>query len=202
MWFGRTKMANLKKSSVLAASTLIFGLQVQFPAEAGDYVSLPVEPPIVCDRFLLSTQMFKSATWCASSALLPQADNTYRPRNLVTEGAWCEGADGHGIGEAIEVHYQPYENEEPVSFKRLFVANGYDKNPGEFKANSRVKQLVIRTDAGKSWVRTLEDRIGEQVVALGEEISPTAFVVTILDIYPGDKYQDTCLSTLTADFGM
>jgi hypothetical protein len=183
-------------------STLIIGLQVQFPAAAGDYVSLPVEPPLVCDKFLLSTQMFKTATWCASSALSPQGGNTYRPRNLVTEGAWCEGADGHGIGEAIEVHYQPYENEGPVSFERLVIANGYDKNAASFKANSRVKQLEIRTDAGKSWVHTLEDRIGEQVVELGGEISPTAFVVTILDIYPGDKYQDTCLITLAADFGM
>ncbi len=165
---------------------------------------MPVLPEnYTCDKFVLSTDVFKSATWCVSSALAPQGSNTYGPRNLARDGAWCEGKKGYGIGEIIKLRYEPYETDNgPPSYDRLIIGNGYDKSNSTFVDNSRVKQIEIKTDKERSWVRSLQDKMGEQVVLLGEEISPVSISITILSVYPGRKYQDTCISTLVADFGM
>jgi hypothetical protein len=47
----------------------------------------------------------------------------------------------------------------------------------------------------------LRDEKGVQEVHLGGKISPNGILITILDVYPGQKYEDTCLSFMSADFG-
>jgi len=156
-----------------------------------------------CFSFNEATQIFKSASWCVSSFLRSQGKNTYGPRNLTRKGAWCEGVKGYGIGEAVMLTFQGYPNDaRPPSYDRLVISNGYDKTSKTFLENSRVKQIEIRTDSGKFWIRTLKDETGPQEISLGGEIAPLSVTITILDVYPGNKYDDTCISGLYADFGM
>ncbi|MBL4733079.1 MAG: hypothetical protein JKY82_10885 [Rhizobiaceae bacterium] len=99
--------------------------------------------------------------------------------------------------------FQGYPNDaRPPSYDRLVISNGYDKTSKTFLENSRVKQIEIRTDSGKFWIRTLKDETGPQEISLGGEIAPLSVTITILDVYPGSKYDDTCISGLYADFGM
>ncbi|SDQ13353.1 hypothetical protein [Pseudovibrio sp. Tun.PSC04-5.I4] len=156
----------------------------------------------ICHKLAQETQIAKSISWCVSSALPSQEANLYGPQNLFQEGAWCEGVKGNGIGEAIELSYEPFEGDTgPPAYDRLLIANGYDKSTKTYLNNSRVKKIEIKTDSGRTWVRTLRDETGPQEVLLGEEIRPRGILITILEIYPGQKYQDTCLSQLVADFG-
>ena len=172
--------------------------------EMGDTASL--EPKLACHTRQIGAEGPKSATYCIKSQLPPQKEYTYGPEKLAqAEGAWCEGEPGQGIGVGVELSFQPYASGgSPPEYDRLFISNGYDKTTKTFMENSRVKQIEIKSDdefGGQTWVRTLRDESGVQEVHLGGKISPYGILITILDVYPGQKYNDTCLSYLSADFG-
>ncbi|MGJ8527251.1 NADase-type glycan-binding domain-containing protein [Maritalea sp.] len=157
---------------------------------------------VTCHTQQFGAEGAKSGTWCVVSMLPGQKEYSYGPENLIGEGAWCEGEIGYGVGVGVEVSFQPFsEGGTPPVFDRLMIANGYDKTTKTFIENSRVKQIEIKTDTGQTWVRTLRDETGTQEVLLGEKISPNGILITILDVYKGQKYDDTCLSFVMADFG-
>ncbi len=142
----------------------------------------------------------RTAHWCTKSNLPSTKEYSYGPENLGKQsGAWCEGEDGQGIGVGVEVSIEPSATDGSLhAFNHIIVQNGYDKSTKTFMENSRVKQIEIKTDTGESWVRTLRDETGPQKIQLGKVIQPHGILVTILDVYPGQKYQDTCLSYLMA----
>ncbi|WP_162651625.1 hypothetical protein [Lentilitoribacter sp. Alg239-R112] len=155
---------------------------------------------ISCHTQTYNNNRVKSGTWCVSSQLPTQKEYAYGPDQLILEGAWCEGEEGQGIGVGIEMSFEAKSNAGgPPEFDKLLIANGYGKSTKTFMENSRVKQVEIKTDTGKFWVRTLKDETGIQHVSLGESIRPNGIVVTILDVYPGQKYEDTCLSFLAPE---
>lgn len=161
---------------------------------------------ITCHTKTIGGEGAKSGTWCVLSQLPSQKEFSYGPENLPqADGAWCEGNDGPGIGVGVEISFEPFSQDGPKpSFDRLLISNGYDKTTRTFMENSRVKKIEIKTDdelGGQSWVRTLKDETGVQEVLLGSKISPNGALITILDVYPGQKYDDTCLSFVMADFG-
>jgi hypothetical protein len=144
----------------------------------------------------------RTGNWCVLSVLPGSKEHSYGPENLSREsGAWCEGETGHGVGVGVEVSYQPSpEDGLPFAFDHLMIANGYDKTTQTFMENSRVKQIEIKTDDGQTWVRSLRDETGVQRVDLGKSIRPHGILITILDVFPGQKYEDTCLSFVNAGF--
>jgi hypothetical protein len=163
-------------------------------------------------RFVCHTEQFHAGTvvktgertghWCVLSVLPGSKEHSYGPENLSrVAGAWCEGETGQGIGVGVEVSYDPSpENGQLHEFDHLLIANGYDKSTKTFMENSRVKQIEIKTDDGQSWVRSLRDETGAQRVDLGKVIRPHGILITILDVFPGQKYEDTCLSFVNAGF--
>lgn len=50
-------------------------------------------------------------------------------------------------------------------------------------------------------MRTLRDETGVQEVHLGGKMNPNGIFITILDVYLGQKYEDTCLSFMSVEFG-
>ncbi len=161
---------------------------------------------IACHTQELKGEGPQSVTYCLASQLPAQKEYSYGPENLAqAEGAWCEGEVGNGIGVGVELSFQPHGNgAQPPSYDRLLIANGYDKTTRTFIENTRVKQIEIKSDdafGGQTWVRTLRDETGVQEVLLGAKVRPYGVLITILDVYPGQKYDDTCLSFIGADFG-
>lgn len=142
----------------------------------------------------------RTGHWCTKSNLPSTKEYSYGPENLGKQsGAWCEGEDGQGIGVGVEFSIEPSAKDGSLhAFDHIMVQNGYDRTTKTFMQNSRVKQIEIRTDDGESWVRTLRDETGPQRVNLGKTIRPHGMLITILDVYPGQKYQDTSLSYLMA----
>lgn len=135
----------------------------------------------------------------ASSALPPQKGNRY-------DAACAEDANARtcwaskGAGQWLEFRFEQ-EGTGPVGFRGIRLMNGYAKSPELWKANARVKTL--RMDLNGVAVRRLRllDRNGVQSLTFPDLQVGSGDVLrlTVLDTYPGQKHQDTCLTEIVLD---
>lgn len=131
---------------------------------------------------------------CVTSVLPPQAGNAYGPDRMSAEsddsGAWCEGAPGPGVGEIVTLHQRPAQ-----VVGSVIIVNGYAKTPQTFSANGRVKRVRIQTSGGYERTSTLTDtRDAAEIKFPASKLSWIR--LTILETYPGDRHDDTCISKL------
>ena len=85
----------------------------------------------------------------------------------------------------------------------FYIVNGYAKNEEVFKANSRVKKLKLTLDGKEEYIIELEDTMNPQLIDIVykqepsfEVFNPIEATFEILEVYPGDKYEDTCITSL------
>lgn len=143
-------------------------------------------------------------------------EGSYDPENAFdgdVRTAWVEGAVGSGVGEWIEVDIRQYH---PGA---ILILNGYYKNADIYRKNSRIKKLKLELEV-EPWegeenppleVREveLEDRPFQTVrpdnlyaaldrlVTFGDGFRTVKRIrLTILEVYPGTKYSDVCISEL------
>lgn len=105
---------------------------------------------------------------------------------------WVEGVEGNGIGEYITVEFK-----EPI--KELELLNGYTdiNNLKLYKENARIKQFKLEDlDNKTESIINFEDYVYFNKVVL--EKPTTKIRLTIVDVYKGTKYQDTCFSSILA----
>lgn len=140
-----------------------------------------------------------------------------------TDTAWCEGADGDGIGEVVIVW---------VDVKRpVRIWTGFGKNENLWKANNRPKDVEVFIISGETvgWSvngpnfkmtvigekkLTLKDINGWQKLDLDEykEVADDTYQkldtydlgkagtfvgIKILSVYPGTKYHDTLITEIS-----
>lgn len=165
-------------------------------ALAGVLTAAPVFSDVSV-RVLGAGQYFDELRYWATSVLPPQAGNDYGPENLFdgSDGtAWCEGVPGTGAGESVAISFGGQAM--PLG---LVIRNGYGKSADAYYDNARPRTVEVRTSTG-NWYRTeLADTIADQDLSLpGEWIDWVS--VTIVDVYPGSKWDDTCITALHADF--
>ena len=142
----------------------------------------------------------------ASSTLAPTSDFTYNAGNAHDfnhESAWAEGVDGNGIGEYIIYQF-------PATCPRVTgvkILNGYAKNERLWKANNRIKSLKVYYNGKEYAILELEDTRCIQFFEIGTvgygpyETGKDSWTLKfeILDVYPGDKYDETVISELYFD---
>lgn len=163
------------------------------------------------------------STWCsvslfqtdvtASSTLKPQGIYSYAPSNTQStdrETAWVEGAAGDGVGESIEIRQtclvgdESYETD--IGFVELCIVNGYAATEKNWSENNRVRELSMYFDGEFVAVIALEDTIKQQYIDISQfglkvQNGETAsFKFEIGSVYPGTKYDDTCLTGLLIEF--
>ncbi len=105
---------------------------------------------------------------------------------------WVEGVDGNGIGEYVTVEFT-----EPVI--ELELINGYSdiQNMKLYKENARVKTFKLEDlDNNITTTVSFDDYVYFNQVIL--EKPTTKVRLTIQEVYPGTKYQDTCFSSILA----
>ena len=85
----------------------------------------------------------------------------------------------------------------------FYIVNGYAKNEKLFKANSRVKKLKLTIDGTKEYILELEDTMNPQLFDIRYEQEPNLDKLDaikaefeILEVYKGEKYEDTVITTL------
>ncbi|SHJ67102.1 hypothetical protein SAMN05444000_111105 [Shimia gijangensis] len=154
-----------------------------------------------------ATQAFNRETVCTSSHLAPQAGNRYNTHSMSDDDmrtAWCEGVSGNGIGEALAIEW---DGAGPL--QTLWISNGYAKNSGSFSNNGRIKDVTValwRAGASDSDYTTfqyqLEDHGVEQPINMPFPQNELRRLVLRIDsVYPGAKWQDTCINEIWTDFG-
>ena len=142
---------------------------------------------VICHSY--GTQ-FGEFLMCVSSVLAPQGKNSYGPDNLLgtSNGAWCEGVAGPGAGQSIVFHSKPAN-----MVGAVMVTNGHARDERSFRNNGRVKRARIETSAGYRSDITLKDDRRPQAIKL-KPAQVEWIRLTIIDVYPGGKDEDTCLS--------
>jgi hypothetical protein len=150
-------------------------------------------------------------TLSASSTLKSLKTTDYSPKNihdLSYKTAWIEGVPGYGIGESITYHFPP----QTPRITEIIVVNGYIKSEQIWKDNSRVKKLKMYLDGNPFAILHLDDSRYEQHF----KFDPLGYsdrkdwnilqkkpwwtiTFEIMDVYPGDKYDDTAITEIYFD---
>lgn len=131
----------------------------------------------------------------ASSTLVePGFDFSINNLNNFESGkAWVEGVDGYGIGESFVIEHFNYK------YDYLFIINGFISvdNPGLYKKNSRIKTIKVEgVQSNQSVICEVLDTPHPQTVDISKISNIEDLKITILDVYKGEKYQDTAIHYL------
>lgn len=145
-----------------------------------------------------SGQFYQKIEYCVSSVLAPQGEETFGPNHLMPwEGgpdkAWCEGAEGYGLGETIRITI-----ENAVPYRRMLVSNGYQKSPETFAHNGRVRTVEITSDTGVKATIDFPDK-NEMVPVNIPGMAQKWIQFKIVDVYPGERFPNTCMTLLLPD---
>ena len=176
------------------------------------------------DTFSVYEEEFTaSSTLPASRAIRYDAENLRNDTHREEGGGirattWCEGTPGYGIGERIRMSITTKAEiegrDDEIRFRSLLIVNGYAKDAATWKNNTRVK--VLRLYVGdRHWCDLhLEDVIKPQIfnfpdglqiypVKSGRKIQTGGFRTDlsfeIMEVYPGDKFNDTCITGIALD---
>ena len=106
--------------------------------------------------------------------------------------AWVEGAKGYGIGEWVELSASA-----PQLCFGLSIEAGYMKDYDTFAKNGRVRTLRVEADGQTVYEGELRDEeLANQIIPFSQAVEASALRITILGTYPGEKYEDTCISEI------
>lgn len=152
-----------------------------------------------------------------SSYLKTIGNNIYTEESLDddTRTAWVEGVPGYGIGEYIEFTF-PYYGPRATS---CTLVNGYYKDDITWKKNSRVKTFNVYENDTLIAIVHLKDTKNIQTFDFPHPIpnrkesedrgpilnkdetfnKPVKLKFVIKDVYKGDKYDDTAISSIIFD---
>jgi hypothetical protein len=139
----------------------------------------------------------------ASSELTTQDHNNYKAKSandLSYLTAWVEGKEDSGIGEYIEYSFQ---NKSP-RITSIIISNGYMKSNNTWENNNRVKSLKLYVNGEEFGILKLSDTKTDQTFKIGtlghnEDGSVLVLRFEILEIYKGDKYNDTAITEIYFD---
>lgn len=137
-------------------------------------------------------------TYCATSVLPAIGANRYGPENLFDERgetAWVENDPGDGIGQTITLDFG--RDRRLAGFE---ISNGYDKDQKTWRNNSRVSSFELAMSDGRTVAADLPDSRGANVFEFGGAVTTRSLQLTILDVFPGEKYRDTAISQLKPIF--
>ncbi|MFV0536423.1 MAG: NADase-type glycan-binding domain-containing protein [Dysgonomonas sp.] len=144
--------------------------------------------------------------------------STYPAKNLFDldfASAWV--AAKKGIGSKIIIDFK-----KPTLIYGFAMINGYHKNKSTYLENNRIKSIAVHIEGEKSWGDNFESSPINDVINLKasnyqpisfdnmrqhpdmyyydiarhEQYKATRIELEITDIYPGTKYDDTCLSEI------
>ena len=130
------------------------------------------------------------------TSYLIEGKKEYSVNNLSSielETPWVEGVKGYGIGEGFRVDFR-LKND-----NYLLVMNGYIsfEKPYLYEQNGRIKKIkVTGLESQKSAILEVWDTPHPQTVDISFLDKSEGFAVEIVDIYPGTKYEDTCIQYL------
>ncbi len=130
-----------------------------------------------------------------ASSYLKEKSKSYPIENLTKispDTPWVEGVKGWGIGESFVMLGGKTETSD-----HILIMNGYisAKNPHLYEENGRIKKIeVMGVKSGKKKEFIIKDTPHPQSVDINFLDKLEDVKITILDVYKGRKYQDTCIN--------
>jgi hypothetical protein len=139
----------------------------------------------------------------ATSTLLKGAEHAANDaHDGKKDTAWVEGAEGHGIGERIAFGFghegKSAGKPSGVGISEVSIINGFARSEKLWRAHGRAKTLKVYFNGRYRTTLQLEDTRKPQKFALPRmpfvsgRVNKVEF--EIVDVYPGEKYQDTALA--------
>lgn len=149
----------------------------------------------------------KSFPYLDKITLDPQNDNSYEAYNLFDKDpstTWAVGAKKfEKFEKETEGHFPRMVSiSTPDLLERLVITNGYAKNNQSWRNNARVKNITIMgcTEgsnlADNLYSGTLSDTAEPQTITLRKTGQYDYYNLIIEDFYPGDKWNDVCISEI------
>ncbi|MDC7243777.1 MAG: hypothetical protein PQJ44_07615 [Sphaerochaetaceae bacterium] len=145
-------------------------------------------------------------TSVSESSFLKEGNVEYKGQNVdlvqkaINEAyiPWVENAEEYGIGESITVRFSGF-----IPLRGFLLSNGYVsyERPDLYLKNSRIKKIRIENSVGVSKEFDLEDSSNLQYLDFYNEYREDfefeeIYTFTILDVYPGTEWSDTCLNMI------
>ncbi|MCQ2580003.1 MAG: hypothetical protein MJ159_04850 [Treponemataceae bacterium] len=154
-------------------------------------------PFLILDEKIISTPKSYKAT-----SELREKNAFYTAENLRTvSGLPWASANGYGIEDKITIELPRH------CLLKLDFYNGYQSETRKdlYKANSRAKKIRIKSlESGNSIEVTLKDTPEKQTIPINElnlyDNIYTNLEITILEVYPGDKYKDLCIQAIIPEY--
>lgn len=149
----------------------------------------------------------KSFSYLDKITLDPQNGNSYEAYNLFDRDpstAWVVGAKKfEKFEKETEGHYPRMVSiSTPDLLERLVITNGYAKSEEAWRNNARVKNITIMgcTEgsnlADNLYSGTLSDTSEPQTITLRKTGQYDYYNLIIEDYYPGEKWDDVCISEI------
>jgi hypothetical protein len=142
------------------------------------------------NSYIVYKEYFNSASSFLTYKEIEYTANFINDFNMET--AWTEGVDGDGINEWVEIklHW-------PDKVNGIIIENGYKKTKELYYENNRPKTIEIELTGYESFIVELEDEFTESYyLELPKVYDAIGVKITILDVYKGSKYKDTCISEI------
>ena len=157
------------------------------------YSGVESEPIYIGSNFIEFFGFPKKNGFIASSEL-KEGNKIYSSVDLCNinlDSPWVEAADDYGIGEYVIFN---------ANCTYIYFLNGYVsfQKPYLYTANSRVKKIKITfidEENKLPIIFSINDTPNPQKLDLGFRCI-TRIKMEIIDVYKGDKYQDTCINGL------
>ncbi|KYH34985.1 nicotine adenine dinucleotide glycohydrolase (NADase) [Clostridium tepidiprofundi DSM 19306] len=157
--------------------------------EEGNWI-ITNEEDIINDDVVEKCISPKWSNITASSSLEGYSPELIVDNNIKT--AWVEGKEKDGVGEWIQL---TSNNEFEIS--SISIENGYKKSSDLYLKNNRVKKARLEFSNGETKIVTFEDTNGFIPPIRFDKIVKTKYIkLTILEVYKGTKYSDTCISEM------
>ena len=170
------------------------------------------EPQMACLDF---APAWPTAAITTSSSSLTEGSLVHGPKSTLDgshQSTWCEGVSGHGEGEWIELQFP-----QSVPIEAMYLSGGYFLDERRLTSNSRLKRIRIDLDdkapivvsfadpavaptdwtppsnqPDYTWINAIQDNPGFIHLQSGGQ----RLRITVLEVYPGGSYQDTCISEM------
>jgi len=173
-------------------------LRTDVPSYGGQYVAVQWLE-IVSGPGGETRNLTPLATVSASSHLRTDRYGQYHPWMAVDgarQTAWVEGVAGPGVGQWLMLSFPG-----TIEVHSVGLDVGYDKNADIFAKNNRIKRATLIFSNGDRVELGFADRRGMQTGfpwfrGPGQNIQTTYVKVVVEEVFPGWKYDDTCLAEI------
>ena len=154
--------------------------------QGGQYISTG-------DRWQFELTDFKVTASSSLKGDRYKADNVNKwSGDVDLNSCWAEGVTGNGEGEWLELNATV-----PVLLDTLEITNGLATSDALFRANNRIKKFDLSVNGAESVTVQLPDQMDPFDIKLPESKDVVRTIrLTIREVYPGTKYQDTCVTRI------